>query len=296
MVQPLWGAATDAGGRRRVNEDAVLARPPVFLVSDGMGGHRYGEVAAQCVVRAFAHFADRLAPGAPVEPEQVDDVIRSAQGLIRTRLGAGLPGQRGGSVVEDQATEHHAGQSPIAGATVTGAILTTRGQTPYWLVFNVGDSRVYRFDDSGLKQISVDHSEVQELVDAGTITPQAARSHPGRNVITRAIDDVHPVRADYWMLHAGKRQRLLLCSDGLVGELGTDQIADLMAADRSPAQASADLVRCAVAGGAHDNVSAVVVQPPAGAGVGTTVPQPMAPWAEEDLDDTIPRTGAGVPR
>lgn len=288
MVQTLWGAVTDAGGRRRVNEDAVLARPPVFMVADGMGGHVYGAMASECVIQAFAEFADQIVPGAPVEPAQINAVIHHAQNLIRARLRAQRP-----DPPSDPQGASETDAEPLAGSTAAGAVLTSREGTPYWLVFNVGDSRVYRHDETGLDQISVDHSLVQELIDAGTLTAEAARTHPDRNVITRAVGSARPVEADFWMLHAGEDQRLLVCSDGLVGELDPEQIAMVMSGPAGPEHLSRELVRRAVDGGARDNVSAVVVQlQPGHLGVPGSL---GSPW-DEDLDDTLPRPGAGALR
>ncbi|HLS25866.1 MAG TPA: protein phosphatase 2C domain-containing protein [Beutenbergiaceae bacterium] len=293
VVQTLWGAVTDAGGRRRVNEDAVLARPPVFVVADGMGGHVYGAMASACVVQAFAEFADQTVPGTPVEPAQINAVIHHAQNLIRAKLRAlddDRPARAQASS-EGQSKPESGGSpsAPLAGTTVAGAVLTSRDGTPYWLVFNIGDSRVYRHDETGLSQISVDHSVVQELIDAGTITADAARSHPERNVITRAVDSARAVQADFWMLHAGEEQTLLLCSDGLVGELTAEEIGDILNSPGDPDKISRDLLHRAIDGGARDNVSAVVVR--------LQMEYDDAGWVhlpawDEDLDDTLPRPGA----
>lgn len=299
-MQTIWGAATDAGGYRQVNEDAVLATPPVFLVADGMGGHVYGALASASVVRAFEEFAAHYDPDEPVEPAQILTVITRAQELIRTGLQAGH--------TEEPQHAQQAGDSratpaatPLAGSTVAGAVLTTRHGAPYWLVFNVGDSRIYRYDEDGLTQISVDHSVVQELLDSGTITAEAARTHPERNVITRAVDTNHTAEVDFWMLHAGGPQRLLLCSDGLTGELTAAEITQSLAGRYGPERTCLDLLHRATDGGARDNVSVVVVDllsddtaevtaPRAGTGSAEPVDLP------DDLDDTLPRAGADALR
>lgn len=286
-MQTVWGAGTDAGGHRQVNEDAVLATPGVFIVADGMGGHIYGALASACVVQAFEEFAATLHPGAQVEPAQIQEVVARARELIR----AGLPDRTSASPEA----------AALAGSTVAGAVLTTREDVPYWLVFNVGDSRIYRYAEDGLTQISVDHSLVQELVEAGVITAEDAQHHPERHVITRAVDTSHPAEIDFWMLHAGGPQRLLLCSDGLTGELSAAEITQALAGAEGAEQTCQDLLRQALDGGARDNISAVVVDLLTDEAAQVTAPRTSTGTAEaagldDDLDDTLPRTGAGALR
>ena len=246
-METRWGVATDTGGRRQVNEDAVLAEPPVFVVADGMGGHARGDMASSAAVtelRALAREAQ--ASQRPVAPEDVVATVRRAGAAIRaTMAGDGGPERR----------------DAVAGTTVTGAVLTEQDGDPFWLVFNVGDSRVYRFSASGLVQVSVDHSLVQEMVDAGTISPGEARHHPRRNVITRAVGTGPDPQVDFWMLRVAEGERLLLCSDGLLGELEDGEIAEILAAAPHPHEAARELVARAVdGGGANDNVSVIVVE------------------------------------
>lgn len=265
-MQAVWGVATDAGGRRAVNEDAVLAEPPVFVVADGMGGHVHGAMAADMVVAAFTEFARTIGPNQPIQPAHVLQVVRTAQDRIRTSLAAAAPVQ-----VEAGAEA----RAPTAGSTVAGAVLTVHEGAPHWLVFNIGDSRIYRYDENGLIQISVDHSVVQELLDAGVIDAWAARNHPQRNVITRAVGSRENVEPDFWMLRAGSPQRLMLCSDGLVTELPDQHLAAALGGGGGPQWVSQQLLQDAVADGARDNVSLVVVD-----------------LVEEDADisgDTAPR-------
>ncbi|MGC0142326.1 PP2C family protein-serine/threonine phosphatase [Pseudactinotalea sp. Z1732] len=301
MVHTDWGAVTDAGGRRRVNEDAVLAAPPVFLVADGMGGHVYGALAAQCVVEAFEAFAAGLEPGAPVEPAQILAVIDHSRDLIRAGVRAAQGDRPESRARPTGETGGHddpgSGEPPLAGSTAAGLVLTTQQGVPYWLAFNVGDSRIYRYDEDGLVQVSVDHSVVQELLDAGAITAGQAREHPQRNVITRAVDSSHDVDVDFWMLHAGGPQRLLLCSDGLTEELTPDEVTASLAAPGDAEQACRDLVERATRAGARDNVSAVVVDLLADGAAQSTAPRcggrrASSADAGAELDDTLPRAGA----
>jgi serine/threonine protein phosphatase PrpC len=144
------------------------------------------------------------------------------------------------------------------GTTVTGlAGLETLGGDRL-MVFNVGDSRVYRLAAGRVEQLTVDHSEVQELVLAGVLTPEQARTHPRRNVVTRALGGGLELVADHWLLPATVGDRFLICSDGLFGELPDEAIAGLLATPR-PQQAAQGLVAAANDAGGHDNITALVV-------------------------------------
>ncbi|ACQ80011.1 protein serine/threonine phosphatase [Beutenbergia cavernae DSM 12333] len=271
-----WGAATDTGGVRTVNEDAVLALPPVFLVADGMGGHEKGEMASAAVVEAFTDLAHDLLRRGAAEPARPDDVRRAvehARELIRESV--------------DRLDPAHA-RKVVAGTTVSGAILTEQAGTPYWLVFNIGDSRVYRLAGDDFEQVSVDHSVVQELVDAGAIDRSEADHHPQRNVITRAIGTGAAGEADFWMLPCGEHDRLMMCSDGLTGELRVPEIAAVLRAVPRPERAAADLLSRAVRGGAGDNVTVLVVDSGGAAWHAATSTAPRSDGADEN-EDTIPR-------
>ena len=275
-METRWGVATDTGGRRRVNEDAVLADPPVFVVADGMGGHARGDMASSAVVAELQALArESLAAQRSLSAEDVTAALHRAGTAIRATMSAEDTGDPRGAV---------------AGSTVTGAVLTEQDGEPFWLVFNVGDSRVYRSTSQGLDQISVDHSLVQEMVDAGTINRTQAREHPQRNVITRAVGTGPDPQVDFWMLRVGEDERLLLCSDGLLGELDDDVIAAVVRDAPHPHEAATTLVARAIAGGgANDNVSVVVVEAePSEAGSG--------PRGTEDqrAGATLPRAGAGA--
>ncbi|WP_240645800.1 PP2C family serine/threonine-protein phosphatase [Georgenia sp. SYP-B2076] len=250
--------ATDAGGHRAANEDAALAQPPVFAVADGMGGHARGEMASQMVVEELAALAGR--PPARIGPADVGAAVDRAVARIR----------------ETMAAEAGAAFDPVrdtAGTTVAGVVRTQDDDgTPSWLVLNVGDSRVYRYSDGALRQVSVDHSLVQEMVDAGELDAAAARTHPRRNVITRAVGAAAETEIDFWVLHPGPGERLLMCTDGLVGELEDAEIAEVLAAVPDAQEAADALLRRALDGGANDNVTVVVVDP-ADAGA----PAPTAP-------------------
>jgi protein phosphatase len=239
MIDATFGAATDVGRVRELNEDSVLAVPDVFVVADGMGGHAAGEVASALAVERIGALAGRE----DLRPEDITTAIGQANDAI---LGC--------------SAEHQ--ENSGMGTTITGVCLGEVGGTPHWFVFNVGDSRTYRFADDTLQQVTVDHSEVEELLAAGRITAEEARHHPLRNVVTRSLGtDPGPV-PDLWVLPAIEGDRFLICSDGLPLEVPEDHIADLLRRNLTPQESADALVGMAVAAGGHDNVSAVVVEIP----------------------------------
>lgn len=229
------GAATDRGVIRELNEDSFLARDPVFAVADGMGGHEAGEVASGLCIEALAD-EDMLAPGQPVTMLDVVLAVRRADWAIREATGS------------------------RAGTTLAAAFRAEDDDGgPAWIVANVGDSRVYAADHGEFDQITIDHSEVWELVARGEITPEEARVHPRRNVVTRALGTGSDADPDLWLLPAFPGQRLLVCSDGLTTELEDVEIAAILRRNPSSQAAADALVLAALEAGGRDNVTVVVV-------------------------------------
>lgn len=229
-----WAGATDVGRRRAHNEDSYIARAPLFVVADGMGGHSAGDVASDAVVRRI----DTAATEEFFDTATLEDALRQATddieiAAIGTELGVGT--------------------------TVTGAILTREGDNAFFTVFNVGDSRVYMLESGILRQVTVDHSVVQEMVQAGMLHPDDAESHPDSNVITRAIGFGAEPSPDYWRIPARPGLRLLVCSDGLTKELSAPRIAEILARTDASEEAARALVDAAVTAGGRDNVTAVIV-------------------------------------
>lgn len=257
-IEVSFGAATDPGLKRALNEDALLAVAPIFLVADGMGGYDAGEVASSTVVDEFSSLAGR--PSLDMED------VKAAFTRARSRVDA-LPAEEGSG----------------PGTTLTGVAIAEHGGGGYWLVFNVGDSRTYRLANGNLEQISVDHSVVQELIEDGSLSEAAARVDRRRNVVTRAIGAGDKGAPDYWLLPAVTGDRLLVCSDGLTGELTDEQIQAVLLDESSPQAAANRLVHEARLLGARDNVTAVVVD---------AIAVHLAPdEAVGTDDDTVPRKG-----
>ncbi len=237
------GATTDVGKVRTVNEDSYLVAPPVFVVADGMGGHAGGDVASRIVVEEFAELADTTH-----DP-------RSGAAAVASLL------ERCQSRINQYAIEQRLGGADrwYAGTTAVVALLVVDDDVPKWLLANLGDSRIYRLGDGLLEQVSVDHSVVQELLDAGSITADDVATHPERHVVTRALGGPDDAEADYFLLPLPSVERLLLCSDGVNGMLDDSAIEAVLVASSDPRDAADRLVSAALEAGGRDNATAVVV-------------------------------------
>ncbi len=245
-----WAGLTDTGFRRQHNEDSLVTQPPIFAVADGMGGHSHGDLASKAVAEQLGGLADLEA----VEPIDVVDALRRATDIIE-KLGDG---------------------EGAAGTTVTGCAFAMHDDAPHFAVFNVGDSRTYAMLGERLTRITIDHSVVQELIDAGLLTEEEAETHPEANVVTRGVGaGIDPV-PDYFLLPIMPQLRLLVCSDGLTKEVHDIDIERLLGEHAEPAAAASALVAAALDNGGRDNVSVIVVD------------VTKAPTVD-DVDRTVPR-------
>ncbi|RZU62016.1 PP2C family protein-serine/threonine phosphatase [Zhihengliuella halotolerans] len=247
------GQATDRGLRRELNEDAFLATDSLFAVADGMGGHEAGEVASRVCVETLAEGYEQA--GGQLNAEQIQQLMRTADNAIR------------------------AAAAERAGTTLTGAAVVYQEGTPYWLVFNVGDSRTYRLAGGELEQVTVDHSEVQLMMDRGEISAKEAVWHPRRHVITRALGTGDDSRADFWLLPINHGDRLLICSDGLSGELRDETMKEIIDRFAEPQEAVDALVQAALRTGGRDNITVIVADAVSG-------------HIDDDMADTMPRPDA----
>lgn len=238
------GAASDVGNVRQVNEDSYLARGAMAVVADGMGGHACGDRASHLAIERFEALSDQ-----GLSADQIYEAIATANDAI---------------VAEASSVPEKSGM----GTTLTGVALVEHDRAPHWLVFNLGDSRVYRITGSTATQLTVDHSEVAELVALGRITPEQARRHPLRNIVTRSLGVLPLEPADFWLFPpSAGGDMFLACSDGLTNELDDATIGAIAGAALSASDLATRLVAAAVHAGGRDNVTAVVV------------------WASADLDE-----------
>ena len=239
---------TDVGLKRTLNEDNYLAEFPVFVVADGMGGHDGGNIASAIAIETLQPLAGR----GDVTPQEVAELLEIAQ----QEVSAFADTVRGG-----------------AGTTLSG-VIAVRSMEPasspsmQWLVLNIGDSRTYRIRGGQGRQLTVDHSEFQELIDSGVVSREALAQGEsvvfrGRNVITRALgDEDSPV--DLWLTPIVSGDRVLVVSDGAVADVPEQDLLRVATQQplgaESPSMVVNTVIQQALDAGGRDNVTAVVVE------------------------------------
>jgi len=226
---------TDTGRRRLRNEDAFVCEPPLFAVTDGMGGARAGEIAAELAARALEEGAAQ-ARGTDALVALVEEANRRIW-------------QRS---VEDPATTG-------MGAVATVALVDE--DTGTVAIGHVGDSRGYLVRDGGIEQLTRDHSLVAELVESGVLTPEEAEHHPQRSAITRALGTEPEVEVDAFTVEGRPGDVFLLCSDGLSAMVADEVLASTVEAARGDLERAGDaLVAAANARGGEDNITVVLFE------------------------------------
>ncbi len=236
MTSPLSAAVSHVGRVRSNNQDSGYAGTHLFVVADGMGGHAGGDVASAIATKRIAE-ADADYASAYDAEEALRAALIAANGLLA-----------------DTVFEHS--ELTGMGTTVSG-ILRIGDQIA---LAHIGDSRVYRYRDGALEQMTADHTFVQRLVDSGRITPEEAAVHPRRSVLMRVLGDVDASpEIDTKVLDTRPGDRWMLCSDGLSSYVGDDKITSILAAFRTPQGAADRLVRESLDHGAPDNVTVVML-------------------------------------
>ena len=225
-----FGSRTDIGCLRDHNEDSLVVTPPLFAGADGMGGHAAGEVASEIAVRVLSE----LAPEHP-DGEALGRAIEEANRAViqAAREGRGRQGM---------------------GTTMTAAML----EGERLVIAQVGDSRAYLLHQGKLQQLTRDHSLMADMIEAGQLTPEEARTHPQRSVITRALGSDAHLHPDIYEINVETGDRLLICSDGLSGMIFDDQIENTLRRVQDPQRCASQLVNEAIAAGGHDNVTVIV--------------------------------------
>lgn len=232
--------ATDVGLKRKNNEDAFAVKLDLglYVVADGMGGAAAGEVAS----RIFTETTLEVFSGTDERSE------KETLALVQQTF-----------LVANKRILRHVSENPDhmgMGCTAEVTAFCSEG----FVLGHVGDSRTYRFRDSQLKQLSADHSLVQEQIDQGVITPAEARNHPMRNIILRAVGVKETVAPDLLRGKALKDDMFLLCSDGLTDMIGDKEIADVLRSiDTVPGKVEKLIVLAKSAGG-RDNITVVLVR------------------------------------
>ncbi|MCY3578865.1 MAG: protein phosphatase 2C domain-containing protein [bacterium] len=257
MIRLETGQATDRGRRREKNEDSMLVEGELFAVADGLGGHRGGQVASALAVETLAaeiksaiqaRTAERRRhrfgrrpnhSPAPTVNELVDAVDRANEEIL----------------AKSMSTHELSGM----GTTLCALAVVEQDHGEALAVVNVGDSRVYRSDESGFHQLTEDHTVVQEMVKAGMLSREEAEVHEYRHHLSRALGIESKVVVDDWTLVPVSGHRYLLCSDGLTNEVHDRDIHTILLQFESPKEAADALVSTALQHGGSDNVTVVIV-------------------------------------
>lgn len=232
---------TDIGKRRSENQDFVYASdhpvgnlPNLLIVADGMGGHNAGDLASRYTVESMVEYIEKAVEERPIP--LLSSAIHHANELVieKARSDRALEGM---------------------GTTVVAAV----EKEGYLYVANVGDSRLYLIDQE-IEQITRDHSLVEEMIRIGELQRKDARSHPDRNVITRAVGVRTPVRIDFFDVKLEHGDKVLLCSDGLTNMIEDEEILQIVKRCGSPKEAAQRLVNEANKNGGKDNISVVLAE------------------------------------
>lgn len=234
---------TDVGKRRKINEDYIYTSDEpignlasLFIVADGMGGHNAGEYASMHAVNKVVGIIEEIKN--EMDPENIiQSAIDEANAYVYklSRMDESLSGM---------------GTTLVAASCNDGKVI----------IANVGDSRLYVVNES-IKQITVDHSLVEEMVIKGIIDREAARNHPDKNMITRAIGVKEYVLIDFYEISVEKNDKLLLCTDGLTNMLTDDEIHQIIDESKDISEAGRRLIAAANENGGRDNIAVVLVEP-----------------------------------
>lgn len=235
-------AMTDTGVKREMNQDYYFASetpvgnlPNLFIVADGMGGHKAGDYASRYTIERVVAAVSRNSSEEPVTI--LNEAIQKANSIL---------------IEEAREDENKSGMgTTLVVATIIGHKL---------IAANVGDSRLYVMSDT-LHQITRDHSLVQEMVRKGEVMESEAREHPKKNVITRAIGVFDKVEVDFFEVELENHDELLLCSDGLTNMVEDQDMARIMRDHENVDEQVLDLIRAANSNGGKDNITAVIIQP-----------------------------------
>lgn len=233
---------TDVGKKRELNQDYIYTSempvgnlPNLFIVADGMGGHKAGDYASRYTVETMLAEIS--------ESKETDPKKLLTQAIARAN-----------SFVFEKAMENP--DMSGMGTTVVVAVC----MEDELLVANVGDSRLYLINDT-IRQITVDHSLVEEMIRRGGLDREAARLHPDKNIITRAVGVKEEVEVDFFRVALLRDDTILLCSDGLSNMVEDEQIRLIVSGQRDIVEKTEELIKAANENGGTDNISAILIEP-----------------------------------
>ncbi|MCM1326629.1 MAG: Stp1/IreP family PP2C-type Ser/Thr phosphatase [Bacteroidales bacterium] len=234
---------TDIGKKRKVNQDYVYTSeqpvgnlPNLFVVADGMGGHNAGDYASKVTVETMVREAVSCFEKNPTMI--LAKAIEAANGVIYQKA-------------------HDSAEFEGMGTTVVAAVFIGG----YLQVANVGDSRLYIINNKEIRQITRDHSLVEEMVRMGGIPRTEARNHPDKNIITRAVGVNETVEADFFTVELSEGDTVLMCTDGLTNMLEDEEIRMTISGGRDIVEKAQNLVKTANENGGKDNISVIIIEP-----------------------------------
>jgi serine/threonine protein phosphatase PrpC len=251
-VKITYKAVSDVGRKRNGNEDSLFVNPEqhLFVVADGMGGHAAGEVASKVAVDSINEFVCLTGGDEEITwPFGLDENISYDGNRLKTAI----------RYANRKVLEATKEKSEYEGMATTVAAVLVDGDSGN--IGHVGDSRVYLVRDGQITQLTSDHSWVNEQIQSGVISPDQARTHPLRNVVTRALGGKPDLQVDMQQHKAQSGDILLLCSDGLTTMIADDEIARLMReAGGDVEKAAQSLVSSANAKGGEDNITVLLIR------------------------------------
>jgi len=234
---------TDAGRRRDMNQDYLYASetavgklPNLFIVADGMGGHKAGEYASQTAVETIVEYIKDN------ESELLVSTIKKAIGEANKKI-------LKEAIID---IEKEGMGTTVVAATIKGDRL---------LAANVGDSRLYLVNEEGITQVTVDHSYVEEMIRSGRIARSEAKHHPDKNKITRAVGVFPKIEVDFFEVKVAQGDTILLCTDGLTNMVEDEDIKKIILGQRDIVEKTATLVETANKNGGTDNITVLLIEP-----------------------------------
>lgn len=234
---------TDIGRKRKLNQDYVYTSemnvgplPNLFLVADGMGGHKAGDYASRCAIETIVDY---------VAASDDDSVV----GVMEKSI------HHANRVILEKSESDDALQG--MGTTLVAATIVN----DELCVANVGDSRLYIVNNREIKQITRDHSLVEEMVRMGGLNPEQARCHPDKNIITRALGVLEEVDIDFFKVRLDAGDIILMCSDGLTNMIEDEEIRMILQGKRDIVEKAESLVDAANNNGGKDNIAVVLIEP-----------------------------------
>lgn len=237
-------SATRIGENKTVNQDCFLCETNtlgefsnLFIVADGMGGHNGGEIASRFCVDNVKRYIQEVKDGVSVI-SVLRDAIKNTNDILREK----------------------SSQSEEIARCGTTAVIATISNENVMYIANIGDSRLYHLSDKTLKQITEDHSLVEEMVKKGHISREKARFHPDKNIITKAIGSEPVIEPDFFEVEVKAGDRVLLCSDGVSNMMDEGFLMEVLSLEKELSEIGEILVNTAVSNGGKDDITLVIIE------------------------------------